>query len=57
MDTKTEENLRFILGRRSIRVFAPGEVSDALVTRLLEAAMANAGVSPRPHRAVCREIV
>ncbi len=40
MDTKAEENLKFILGRRSIRVFAPGEVSDALVTRLLEAAMA-----------------
>jgi nitroreductase len=40
MDTKAEENLRFILGRRSIRIFAPGEVSDAWVTRLLEAAMA-----------------
>ena len=29
-----------LLGRRSIRVYAPGEVSDTAVTRLLEAAMA-----------------
>jgi nitroreductase len=29
-----------ILGRRSIRVYRPGEVSDALVRTLLEAAMA-----------------
>jgi nitroreductase len=32
--------LDFIFGRRSIRVYSPGEVSDAAVTRLLEAAMA-----------------
>ena len=30
----------FIFGRRSIRVYAPGEIDDATVTRLLEAAMA-----------------
>jgi nitroreductase len=30
----------FLLGRRSIRVYSPGEVSAAAVTRLLEAAMA-----------------
>ena len=30
----------FILGRRSIRVYSPGEVSEPAVTRLLEAAMA-----------------
>jgi nitroreductase len=30
----------FILARRSIRVYSPGEVSDAVVTKLLEAAMA-----------------
>jgi len=34
------QNLDFIFGRRSIRVFAPGEVSEETVTRLLEAAMA-----------------
>jgi nitroreductase len=33
-------NLDFIFGRRSIRVYAPGEIDDATVTRLLEAAMA-----------------
>ena len=30
----------FIFGRRSIRVYSPGEVSEAVVTKLLEAAMA-----------------
>jgi len=32
--------LGFIFGRRSIRVYAPGEVSQEVVTNLLEAAMA-----------------
>jgi nitroreductase len=32
--------LDFIFGRRSIRVYSPGEVSEAAVTKLLEAAMA-----------------
>jgi nitroreductase len=36
----TDDNMGLILGRRSIRVYSPGEVSDAAVTRLLEAAMA-----------------
>ena len=40
MSTTTDDNLGFILGRRSIRVYSPGEVSEAAVTRLLEAAMA-----------------
>jgi nitroreductase len=40
MTTTTDDNLGFILGRRSIRVYSPGEVSEAAVTRLLEAAMA-----------------
>jgi nitroreductase len=35
-----EHDLGFILGRRSIRVYSPGEVSAPAVTRLLEAAMA-----------------
>lgn len=32
--------LQYILGRRSVRVFSPGEVSEAQITRMLEAAMA-----------------
>ena len=40
MNTTTDGNLSFILGRRSIRVYSPGEVSEPAVTRLLEAAMA-----------------
>jgi nitroreductase len=35
-----DDTLRFIFGRRSIRVYSPGEVSPGTVTRLLEAAMA-----------------
>ena len=40
MDTELPESLRFILSRRSIRSFAPGEINDAQVRQLLEAAMA-----------------
>jgi nitroreductase len=40
MSTTTDDNLGFIFGRRSIRVYSPGEVSEAAVTKLLEAAMA-----------------
>ena len=40
MTTTTDNNTGFILGRRSIRVYSPGEVSQPVVTRLLEAAMA-----------------
>ena len=40
MSKTTDSNLGFILGRRSIRVYSPGEVSETVVTRLLEAAMA-----------------
>ena len=40
MSTTTSTPLDFLLGRRSIRVYSPGEVSEAAVTRLLEAAMA-----------------
>ena len=32
--------MNLIFGRRSIRVYSPGEVSEAAVTKLLEAAMA-----------------
>jgi nitroreductase len=40
MSTTTDDNLGFIFGRRSIRVYSPGEVSEVTVTKLLEAAMA-----------------
>lgn len=40
MSENASTALGFILGRRSVRVYAPGEIDDATVTRLLEAAMA-----------------
>jgi nitroreductase len=40
MSTTTEDKLNFIFGRRSIRVYSPGEIDGDTVTRLLEAAMA-----------------
>lgn len=40
MSTTTNAPLDLIFGRRSIRVYAPGDVSEAAVTQLLEAAMA-----------------
>jgi nitroreductase len=40
MSNTSDDKLNFILGRRSIRVYSPGEVSELAVTKLLEAAMA-----------------
>ncbi len=40
MSASSEKELGFIFGRRSIRVYTPGEVSDEVVQKLLEAAMA-----------------
>jgi len=40
MKIDSQTNLEFILGRRSVRVYSPGEIDDRTVTRLLEAAMA-----------------
>jgi nitroreductase len=40
MSTNMDKQLDFIFGRRSVRVYSPGEVSEAAVTQLLEAAMA-----------------
>ena len=40
MSATASDKFQFILGRRSIRVYAPGDVSEADITRLLEAAMA-----------------
>ena len=36
----SNDKLAFIFGRRSVRVYSPGEISDETVTQLLEAAMA-----------------
>lgn len=36
----SSENLDFIFGRRSVRVYSPGEIDPSTVTRLLQAAMA-----------------
>ncbi len=38
--TTNDDRLGLIFGRRSIRVYSPGEISDETVKRLLEAAMA-----------------
>ncbi len=40
MNTNVDERLGFICGRRSIRVYAPGEISEQTVQQLLRAAMA-----------------
>jgi nitroreductase len=40
MSTTKSESSDFIFSRRSIRVYSPGEVSEPVVTKLLEAAMA-----------------
>jgi len=40
MDTSSDTKLGFIFGRRSIRVYSPGEVSEEQVQKLLAAAMA-----------------
>ena len=40
MSPTTDNKLQFIFGRRSIRVYAPGEVSETAITQLLQAAMA-----------------
>jgi nitroreductase len=40
MNPTTNDPLQLLFGRRSIRVYVPGAIDDATVTRLLEAAMA-----------------
>jgi nitroreductase len=40
MTESSGDKLGFIFGRRSIRVYSPGEIGEETVTRLLEAAMA-----------------
>ena len=49
----TPEQLQFIFGRRSIRVYQPGQVGEAAITKLLQAAMAApSAVSKDPWRFV-----
>lgn len=40
MSSSSDHQLDFIFARRSIRVYSPGQIPDAAITRLLEAAMA-----------------
>jgi nitroreductase len=40
MNATPNDKFQFILGRRSIRVYAPGEIDEVTVTQLLQAAMA-----------------
>jgi nitroreductase len=40
MSTNISDKLEMIFGRRSVRVYSPGEVSEEAVTALLQAAMA-----------------
>ena len=40
MSTDYSRNLELILGRRSVRIYAPGEIGPLTVTGPLEAAMA-----------------
>jgi len=40
MNSNTQNGLNFIMGRRSVRVYASGTVTDGQVTQLLQAAMA-----------------
>ena len=40
MNTTSDEHIQFILGRRSIRAYAPDDVGESEIARLLQAAMA-----------------
>jgi len=40
MNTISQDKTAIIFGRRSIRVYSPGKVTEAQITRMLEAAMA-----------------
>jgi nitroreductase len=40
MSVNSDDQLAFIFGRRSIRAYSPGDITDDTVTRLLKAAMA-----------------
>ncbi len=40
MSATVNDQFQFLLGRRSIRLYAPGDVGEAAITQLLQAAMA-----------------
>jgi nitroreductase len=40
MNSTPDEKIQFLFGRRSIRAYAPGDVTEAEVTQMLQAAMA-----------------
>jgi nitroreductase len=40
MSATANDQFQFLLGRRSIRVYAPGDISETAITQLLQAAMA-----------------
>jgi nitroreductase len=47
MNTQIDEKLMVIFGRRSIRIYTPGKVDEAIVEKLLAAAMAAPSASGR----------
>jgi nitroreductase len=47
MHPQVDDPLHFIFGRRSIKVYAPGDVSEPVVTQLLQAAMAAPSVGAK----------
>jgi nitroreductase len=57
MSTKTDDPLQFIFERRSIRTYTPGDISESVVTKLLQAAMAapSAGANDPWRFVVIRE--
>ncbi len=53
MSLTPNDQFQFLLGRRSIRVYAPGDVGEAAITQLLQAAMsAPSAVAKDPWRFV-----
>jgi len=53
MSVTQDDKFQFILGRRSIRAYAPGDIGETDITRLLEAAMsAPSAVAGDPWRFV-----
>ena len=53
MRITSDDKLQFILGRRSIRVYAPGDVGEEAINQLLQAAMAGpSAVAADPWRFV-----
>ena len=47
MSTKADDTLQFIFGRRSIKVYTPGNIGESVETRLLQSAMAAPSVGAK----------